>query len=494
MQILRDIEDGADDGEGAGKGNKAGVFEMLTCSEGTLGYMTDAIRKYADGEEIDQDWLKIINWYGENRPEELERVAAGMAFDNRMEPVGETFADALYRGDRDKLEVSASRLEKYSGCPFAHFVMYGLRAETQEVYEMGAREIGDIYHYCLMKLSNRLTPDVKSGFAVDHPSSPWMKITEEECRKQIEDIIANDMEGFNEGILDLTKAESYRTKRITEICSNAAWSMIKQVRKGNIRAMYFEESFGRGKVLPPITVETGGKQVLIKGKIDRLDVLHEDAVRVVDYKTGSDTVDVEYIRNGYKLQLMIYLKAAMDGNLAAVNAQHSPSEIGDIASVKTEPAGVFYFKIDDLESDADQKNVAADSDVGRLSHRLEEAYKLVGIVLDDEQIACAMDNELGEETETSTVIPVKYAGKDKILKASAGGHLMNREEFNELMEAVDSQVQRICTEICDGKIDVRPKKERKQVFGEQKTACTYCKYKSICMFDTSFKGCRYELI
>ena len=289
------------------------ALDMLTCSEGTLTYMTDSIRKYSDGGHIDENWLQVLGWYEDNRPADLQRVKEGMLFDNTADAVGSELADALYRGDRHKLEVSASRLEKYSSCPFAHFIMYGLRAETPAVYEMGAREMGDIYHYCLMKLSKRLMPPAGSGIAVDDPASPWMTVTEEQCREHVEDIIANDMEGFREGLMASGRAESYKSSRITDICCDAAWSMIKQVRKGRIRDMYFEQPFGSGRKLPPVKVDAGGREVLIRGTIDRLDVLHEDAVRVVDYKTGSDTVDVEYIRGGYKLQLMVYLKAAMEG-------------------------------------------------------------------------------------------------------------------------------------------------------------------------------------
>ncbi len=83
-------------------------------------------------------------------------------------------------------------------------------------------------------------------------------------------------------------------------------------------------------------MSAGEHEVLIKGKIDRMDVLElpehgsdaddapetagdeafadrtapETAVRIVDYKTGGDAVDVEHFRSGYKLQLMLYLKAA----------------------------------------------------------------------------------------------------------------------------------------------------------------------------------------
>ena len=65
-------------------------------------------------------------------------------------------------------------------------------------------------------------------------------------------------------------------------------------------------------------MDVGGKEVVIRGKIDRMDVLDTGdeapdaggAVRIVDYKTGGDSVDVEYFRKGYKLQLMVYMKAA----------------------------------------------------------------------------------------------------------------------------------------------------------------------------------------
>lgn len=483
-EVLADLEDSQD------------VFDMLVSREGTLSYMTEAIRKYTECEEIDESWLDVMYWFEKNRPEELDKVKAGMLFDNKAEAVGKKFSDALYRGDRDKLTVSASRLEKYSNCPFAHFIMYGLRAETPVVYEMGAREIGDIYHHCLMTLSKKLTPDVSVGMAVDAPESPWMTITEEECRKEVTDIISGGMEGFREGLMDAGKAEKYRTERVIDICSDAAWSMIKQVRKGNIKAMFFEEPFGRGSTLPPIKVDAGGSEVLIQGKIDRLDVMHEDAVRVVDYKTGSDSVDIDHIKGGYKLQLMVYLKAAVEG-LEAVNVT------GDYPAGRNyEPAGVFYFKIDDLETDADKVSVTAEgSEDGtggsnsNLSQRLDESYRLVGIVLNDEKLINAMDRDLIEEgAGSSSVVPIKIVGKNKELKAAAGGHLMAHEEFTNLMEQVEQQVKRICAEICSGSIDIKPKKERKQSFGGHKTACRYCEYKSICMFDTSFDSCRYELI
>ena len=471
--VLGDLEDGS-------------VPEIAVSPKGAISYLTDAFREYLEDGKLDEDWLYAGLWYGSHEPEEMERIRRGMEFDNKQNALGGQLADALYRGDRRAIEASASRLEKYSGCPFAHFISYGLRPEDLRVFEMGPREIGDIYHECIMKLSQRLTAGEDSSqgpeavpVAVTDPDSRWMKITQEECREEIRKILQEETGTYREGLLASGRNESYRTERIVDICSRVAWAMIGQVRRGRIREMYFEQPFARGAQLPPIRVTAGEHEVLIKGKIDRMDVLemaeHEDgletAVRIVDYKTGGDSVDVEHFRSGYKLQLMLYLKAATQKQ-------------------EVKPAGVFLFKIREIDADADMKNIYPGREA--MEERMEDAYKLEGIVLDDMDLIDAMDTEIGG---ASKVLPIKYVKKNGTYSGSSGGYLFSREEFEELSAQVDLQVDRICWEICDGKIDIRPKKEKKKdMEGNYKTSCKYCSYKSICMFDTAFPGCWYERV
>jgi len=471
--VLGDLEDSS-------------VPEIAVSPKGAISYLTDAFREYLEDGKLDEDWLYAGLWYGSHEPEELERIRRGMEFDNKQNALGGQLADALYRGDRRAIEASASRLEKYSGCPFAHFISYGLRPEDLRVFEMGPREIGDIYHECIMKLSQRLTAGEDSfqgldavPIAITDPDSRWMKITQEECREEIRRILQEETGTYREGLLSSGRNESYRTERIVDICSRVAWAMIGQVRRGRIREMYFEQPFARGAQLPPIRVTAGEHEVLIKGKIDRMDVLempeHEDgletAVRIVDYKTGGDSVDVEHFRSGYKLQLMLYLKAATQKQ-------------------EVKPAGVFLFKIREIDADADMKNIYPGREA--MEERMEDAYKLEGIVLDDMDLIDAMDTEMGG---ASKVLPIKYVKKNGTYSGSSGGYLFDREEFEELSAQVDRQVDRICREICDGKIDIRPKKEKKKdMEGNYKTSCKYCSYKSICMFDTAFPGCRYERV
>ena len=471
--VLGDLEDGE-------------VTEIAVSPKGAISYLTDAFREYLEDGKLDEDWLYAGLWYGSHEPEEMERIRRGMEFDNEQNALGGQLADALYRGDRRAIEASASRLEKYSGCPFAHFISYGLRPEDLRVFEMGPREIGDIYHECIMKLSQRLTAGEDSfqgldavPVAITDHDSHWMKITQEECREEIRMILQEETGTYREGLLSSGRNESYRTERIVDICSRVAWAMIGQVRRGRIREMYFEQPFARGAQLPPIRVMAGEHEVLIKGKIDRMDVLempeHEDgletAVRIVDYKTGGDSVDVEHFRSGYKLQLMLYLKAATQKQ-------------------EVKPAGVFLFKIREIDADADARTVVPGE--AAAEERMEDAYKLEGIVLDDMDMIDAMDTEIGG---ASKVLPIKYVKKNGTYSGSSGGYLFSREEFEELSAQVDRQVDRICREICDGKIDIRPKKEKKKdMEGNYKTSCKYCSYKSICMFDTAFPGCRYERV
>ena len=522
-------------------GARGDFTELITAPKGTLSHMAAALRDYKNDGMLDRSWLEVMDWYEKHDEEDFSRVKHGLMFDNRLEALGGKFADSLYKGDLSALEVSASRLEQYSRCPFSHFVMYGLKAQEPRIYEVGAREIGDVYHRCLMKLSQQLTPDRDSGMAVNDPDSPWMKISEEECMERIRDIIRSDSRSYREGILSSGREESYRAERITEICGSIAWSMIQQVRKGSIRSMRFEYPFGTGRALPPVRVDIGSQEVLIQGKIDRLDILdgvagrdeetahgdehgsdtgtradgadnmncdadnmagvqseenygapdgavngaagehHEDsarrdpeaeaAVRIIDYKTGNETVDPEYFMKGYKLQLMVYMKAAVD-------AYHG----------RLEPAGVFYFKIRDIDMDADSTSLPVDK--AGLEKKLADSYRLEGILLNDDSLISSMDSEIDG---SSQVIPVKISKKEGVYVPAAGGCLMTKEEFGELYEQVDMQVKRICTELCAGNIEIRPKREsRKDMEGNYRTACRYCRYRSICMFDTSFDGCRYE--
>lgn len=457
-------------------------MELISSKKGTLPYMAGAMRDYAESSKISDEWIQAMRWYGEHDRRDFDLVAGGLLFSNRLESIGQELADALYCGDSDKMFVSASRLERYSECPFKHFIDQGLRADEQRIFEIGGREIGDIYHDCLMKLSQELTP--QGGTAVTADESPWMCITRQDCDELVRKIILEEADHYREGIFASDSEGCFRRDWIISICSDVAWALVRQVRGSKIRAMRFEEPFGySGSMLPPIRVQlSSGKEAVLRGKIDRLDVLDTPdnyAVGIVDYKSGNNKIDTDKIRSGYKLQLMVYMNAARQRKKGVP---------------QPEPAGVFYFKIKDRMIDVVRNS---ETEEEKLNGKLKTAFTMEGITLRDENLYDAFDTEFYEEAQNiasceSNTIPVKFVKSKKEYAAKGGSELLSEGDFEELCDEAGKQVERICQEIYSGNIAIAPKREKDKGSDNKRiTACRYCGYKSICMFDTSFDGCRY---
>lgn len=453
-----------------------GVFEKVTSRKGTLSYMASAIQGYIENGRIDDIWLHTINWYDKNDSYSIERIRRGLRFSNQSEKLEKDMAEALYFGDRDSIFMSASRLETYSKCPFKYFIERGLKANEPRGFEIDGRSRGDVYHEALQKLSEDLMP--KGGISVTDSRSPWMVVTEAEVRKRTEQIIKEEIRGYREGVYVSDEESKLQAERIIRTCGDMAWAMINQVRKSSVSNMYLEKSFGDdGRILKPTAVLLGdGKKAVLTGRIDRIDVIDvkgedgivDKAVRVIDYKTGSDRIDLEHMRKGYKLQLMMYMNAVRD----------------------LKPAGVFYFKIGDVDLNADQVGIPSGKD-DTVEDRIIRECRLEGVLVDDENIIRAMDETI-KPGESSSVIPVKQLVKGEIKKSGAG-EMLSEDTFNELCDVTAEHVRRICREIIEGRIDIAPKME-KGSGGRAKTSCSYCGYRSICLFDTSFRDCKYEIV
>lgn len=356
------------------------------------------------------------------------------------------------------LSLSPSRLERFSRCPFSHFVLYGLKPEERRIFEVAPREIGDIYHECLMKMTRHLT---RNGIEVTAPESPWMNISRQECRAFVEDVIAAETASYREGIFEAGNEEKYRGKRITDICEKVCWALIEQVRAGEIQRCDFEVSFGRGRKIKPIVVELeGGRTACIEGKIDRVDYLPGDRVKIIDYKTGNENFSLSEVEEGYRLQLMLYLEAALEQ--------------------ERRPAGVFYFKINEPMIDMSGKTVDPDE----VSDKVQKSYKLNGVIVDDPSV---IRNVAGDFSGISDIVPIRI-NKEGVVSGTGKDNLLSDEEFAKLREVVGEKVGELCGSLADGSIEIHPMKTH------DTSACAYCQYKGICRFDTIFEGCGYNII
>ena len=107
-----------------------------------------------------------------------------------------------------------------------------------------------------------------------------------------------------------------------------------------------------------------------------------------------------------------------------------------------------------------------------------------GLILADVSVIKMMDNKL--QTGSSDIVPV-YINKDGTISEKKSS-VISRDDFNKLQVKVKEIIKEISKEILKGKIDIKP------YYYNGKTGCDYCKYKTICMFNTNIKGNEYNYI
>ncbi len=429
--------------------NRGEPMDLIQAKDATLRHLTSSLREAKGGAEFPEIWKLTLDWYAKNSKDQLALIQNGLSANTKLNKISKQQVDALYKRDAESaLALSPSRLERFARCPFAYFVRHGLRPAEETLYEVGPMEMGDLYHRCLMDISTALT---QPGL-ITAPDSLWMTVTKEEIDRMVEEFMEREIAAFGEGILTSSKAQEYRAKRIAAICKEAGWMMISHVRKGNIVSMKFEEAFGRDQVISPIEIKVNGETVFIEGKIDRMDLLPGEKVKIIDYKSGSDTFSEAEATSGWKLQLMVYLRAAMEE--------------------KREPAGAFYFHISEPSIDAGA--IAGDRESQGFKDKLEDeirkSFMMDGAMVSDPDVVEAI---AGDDTR---IVPLK-----------SGKNLYTPTEFADLQEQVNNKIEKMCKELVEGNISISPLKIK------ENTACKYCDYKGICMFDNRMEGCYYIL-
>lgn len=440
---------------------KNGKPEELVCTpDSTLMHLTQAIREPGND---DKTWKEVYAWYKKNRPDKLERIKKGFSEGGSLAGIGKDAAKELYSRDGKDMSLSPTRLESYGGCPFAHFMKYGIRAFEREVAQISGLEMGDVLHRCIDSFSRQMN-NANGRKAVTDEASPWLTLPEEEIAEKVDTIIDEIAQGYKEGLLHEGGEEEYRLQRMKSVCRESVLGMVRHVRQGSIDVMMSEVGFGRGRQLKPIKVDTSAGSVYIEGKIDRMDIMPGGMVKIIDYKTGNDEWHDEEAKSGWKLQLALYMTAAMENGYS--------------------PAGSFFFHVDDPVIDVTGKSF----DEEKLKAEIRKSFRMDGVMVASPEVVSEMDSGLGGK-KTSEILPPQ-------------GRWLSEEDFMALMEQIGGKVAEMCNSIMEGNIEIKPKRSRKRGgftgkpggSGEKKTACDFCAYKNVCKFDTSLPGCRFEYV
>ena len=374
----------------------------------------------------------MLKWYAGKRKDKYDRMLEGLRYNNEQRPLGRSIAAELYARSDGSLRLSASKIGTYYDCPFKYYVSYGLSPTEERDFKTDSRSVGDAYHECLMAVARRLLGDRTLMKAINEGDDEALRVlVNEELSKLAEE--------YRGGLFISTSAEKYRLERIREICAKAAKAMAVQLGSEAVTDASFEEAFGMNGAFEPIHIKDGDDEIYVEGRIDRADMMSiqgGDRVRVIDYKTGSDSLDTWKMSQGYRMQLMIYLISATSGAL--------------------EPAGMFYFNIKDPIS---SMNKVAKSAFDKLeAQKDEDLFKLKGAYIDEEGVLGAMPKD-----------------------ALSGDKKLSPEDYMKLRSDVLKRIEEAGKGLLNGDIDIHPLRPDGSVL-----ACNYCSYKSICRRDGGY--------
>ncbi len=365
--------------------------------------------------------------------------------------IGPELARRLYG---DVLAGSVTRLEDFAGCAFRHFLDYGLRLSERPEYAFTPADFGTVMHAALERFSRTLKKE----------KLDWASLEEEDRVRLSDQALEDVVHDYGNTILHSTERNVHMIGRIREMLRTTTWALGEQLRRGDFRPSDFEFAFTDGLNSVSFSLP-GGTGLRLHGRIDRLDVCEADGVRyvkVIDYKTGGTTLDMRQLYYGLQLQLVLYMNAALE------NEQKTHPGLG------AEPAGIFYYHIDD-------PMVKPVEEAGRQEEVLK-ALKPDGLCRSEREILQLLDRTL-DDGVTSSVIPAGFKKDGSLNQHTKAG---DKELFAGMQAFASQKTGELGSRIMAGETAASPYQEQDQ------TACTWCPYLGVCGFDQKIPGFAYR--
>jgi len=337
---------------------------------------------------------------------------------------------------------SPSSIERYNYCPFSYFAGYALKLRKSKKIRFATPEIGTFIHKILEQF---VSARVQNGVFIKPSADEIRQAVDTLTREYFLNVLGGE-EGKNRRFMhtyeNLKKTLNLLLRNISDEFANSDF-----VPTG------FEVKIGYDTPdsLPPLTQELeNGSKVYVRGSIDRVDTYQKDGytyVRVVDYKTYSKKFSLKLVDEGIDTQMLNYLFAYCR------------------AGENRRPAGVLYSPAKlpciDVEGEEDEK---------KINEKLYKQLKRTGIILEDPEIAAAMDR-----SNSGVFLPIKLTNNGKFDRRF--GKPLDSEGFMELEKKLISQIKTLARRVLEGDMRIDPKR-----IDENYDACKYCDFGVICRY------------
>ena len=369
---------------------------------------------------------------GENNA--AESMIKGLSLRNTGAGICADTAEKIYKDS-----YSVTRLQLFASCAFAHFCRYGLKLNEREVYEFGSTDIGGIFHSVL-----------KNFFTMADEAGGVCRLSAEERDELTDRALDRTLGSWPDTVMlesSRNRAQVESMRRILHITTEV---LQKQLAAGEFETVGKEADYRLGK---------------LKGTIDRYDIcrIGDTAyIRVIDYKSGTSSIDYTKMFYGLQIQLPVYLNAALD-----IEGKNSEAKA----------AGIYYLSIK-------APLIPVDSMDDQVSYNefLKE-MRFDGLTLDDINVIGKMD----ADPAGSTIIPVRVKKNGELYRktpvASEGDFRLIERYINKLAEDMEEAIMNGCASIEPAVKDA-----------EDEGYCAYCAYKEVCGFDGRIPGFRKKTL
>lgn len=409
-------------------------------------------KKFLDGEELTNDEKNLILYFYNAKNEEFKIAIEGSNYSNLPERITKNNIQNLYG---KLLRTSISKLEAYRKCPFSFHLTYGLCLKEKEELKMEAVNTGSFMHEVIDEFFKKLDENCENVKSISNE-----RITEL-CNEIIEILLEQSK------YYTFSSTAKFRllTKRLKKVIIKSIQYIVYTLQNSDFEVLGHEIEFNNLSEFKPIQMSLFDDNKLeIIGKIDRVDIgfaNNKQYVRVIDYKSSIKKMDLNQITSGLQIQLITYLDALTEQK-------------------DYEASGLLYLGMIDNIVKA-SKNLTEEE----IEREIRKGFRMQGFVLADVNVIKAMDNTIGDG-ENSSIIPVSLTKDGQISNYKSNS--LNEEEFKNLQKAVKKAIKNISEEILKGNVDIKPYNYEKQ------TGCDFCKYKTICNFNTNIKGNEYDYI
>ena len=351
--------------------------------------------------------------------------------------LGAVSSDNIHALYGDKLNLSASQIDKLADCRFHYFMRYGIRAKELKPATVDPAEFGTYVHAVLENTAREIVD--MGGFhnvTQEQTLEIALKYSRAYTQERFEQLSGERVNYlFNRNIHEL------------ELIVQELWD---ELSKCDFEPIGFEVSFGNEGVIPAVDCSGTKLEAQLGGFVDRVDCWtsgDDQYFRVVDYKTGKKDFDYCDVFNGLGLQMLLYMFAL---------EQDGSKLVGE----NPVPAGVQYFP-------ARVPFVATDgqiSDEEAIALR-QKNWKRKGLILSDESVLNAMGAE-----EAAFRLPFTRR-KD----GTINGDIADLEQFSLLKKYVFSLLKKLVDDIASGNVAPNP-----YTRGGSHDACAFCPYGAVC--------------